>query len=161
MSYADIVATLSFIIACAAFLLPYWSEHKLKQKEKRKEFLEIFTKNKWTNEGDITATPKAYYDLEIYKAGGLSNVYGCFHINNEEKHYEFNGEIDADGVLHTTLRIPIGKLGANIAKVRFIYSENDGELTYKFDGFVDNKDMADEHATLDAEQILWKLETYE
>lgn len=161
MSYADIVATFSFIIACAAFFLPYWRDYKAKKKERRKDFLEIFTKNKWTNEGDITATPKAYYDLEIYKAGGLSNVYGIFHVNYDEQHYEFNGEIDAHGVLHTTLRIPIGKVGANIAKVRFIYLEDDGQIRYKFDGFVDNKDLAHAHDVLDAQELLWKLETYE
>jgi hypothetical protein len=157
MSYSDFVATMSFVIACAAFGFPYWRDRQVKKREKRKEFLEQFTKTNWTNEGDISATPKAYYMLEMYKAGGLSNVYGALHVNNV-KYYEFYGDIDANGILRTTLRMPLGKFGANIAKVKLIYSEDVGQVTYVFDGFIDNKEMAHENNLLDTKQQLWRIE---
>lgn len=159
MSYSDTVATLSFIISCTAFGLPYVRDYRAKQKERRKEFLELFTQTKWHNEGDIYGNPKAHYTLELNKSDGLSNVYGTLSINIDESYYEFNGKIDSKGVLKTTLRIPIGKSGANIAKVKFIYSEEQGEITYAFDGFVDNKDMARENDVLDTTQRLWRSST--
>ncbi len=159
MSYSDTVATLSFVISCAAFGLPFYRDYRAKKKERRKEFLDLFTKTKWSNEGDIYTNPKAHYTLELHKSGGISNVYGALHINIDESYYEFNGDINSEGVLKTTLRIPIGKSGANIAKVRFIYSEDKGVITYKFDGFVDNKDMAFENDVLDTTQHLWRATT--
>ncbi|HDS5421815.1 TPA: hypothetical protein QH332_005083, partial [Citrobacter freundii] len=74
----------------------------------------------------------------------------------DESYYEFNGKINSKGVLKTTLRIPIGKSGANIAEVKFIYSEENDAITYVFDGFVDNKDMASENDVLDTTQELWR-----
>ncbi|HDS5421927.1 TPA: hypothetical protein QH332_005207, partial [Citrobacter freundii] len=71
MNYSDIVATFSFVISCAAFGLPYLRDYRAKQKERRKEFLELFTKTKWHNEGDIYGNPKAHYTLELNKSGGL------------------------------------------------------------------------------------------
>ncbi|HBC6075837.1 TPA: hypothetical protein KEW24_001634 [Citrobacter koseri] len=156
MNYSDIVATFSFVISCAAFGLPYLRDYRAKQKERRKEFLELFTKTKWHNEGDIYGNPKAHYTLELNKSDGLSNVYGTLLLNVDESYYEFNGKINSKGVLKTTLRIPIGKSGANIAEVKFIYSEENDEITYVFDGFVDNKDMASENDVLDTKQKLWR-----
>ncbi len=67
MSYSDTVATLSFVISCAAFAMPYYRDHRAKQKERRKELLEIFTRTKWSNEGDVFTTPKAHYTLDLKK----------------------------------------------------------------------------------------------
>ncbi|AXX19873.1 MULTISPECIES: hypothetical protein [Serratia] len=159
MSYSNVVATISLIVSAAAFALPYWRDHKAKKKAKRKEMLDFFTNSGWHNEGDIYSTPKAHYTLEVNKSSGISNVYGTLYINVDESHYEFNGKINAKGVLSTTLRIPIGKNGANIAKVKFIYSEEDDEIIYKFEGFIDNKDFAQEHDVLDTEQKLWRSST--
>ncbi|EAQ5739966.1 hypothetical protein UL24_03995 [Salmonella enterica] len=159
MSYSDTVATLSFIIACAAFIMPYWRDRKAKQKERRKELLEIFTRTQWSNEGDVLTTPKAHYTLDLKKGDGLSNVYGTLWINVDESYYEFNGEIDSKGVLKTKLKMPIGKWGAYIAKAKFIYSEDSGQITYMFDGFIDNKDMASANDVLDTVQKLWRAST--
>lgn len=159
MSYSDTVATLSFVISCAAFAMPYYRDHRAKQKERRKEFLEIFTATKWSNEGDVLTAAKAHYTLDLKKAGGLSNVYGTLFINANESYYEFSGNIDSKGVLKTKLRIPTGKWGANIARAKFIYSEDTGNITYKFDGFIENKDMASANDVLDTVQELWRAPT--
>jgi hypothetical protein len=156
MSYSDIVATISLIVSFAAFGLPFWRDHKAKKKEQRKKLLDLFTQTKWSNEGDIYTTPKAHYTLILNKSGGLSNVYGTLDINVDERYYEFNGDINSKGVLKTTLRIPIGKSGANIAKVKFIYSEETDQITYKFEGYVDNKDWASANDVLDTTQQLWR-----
>lgn len=156
MSYSDTVATLSFVISCAAFAMPYYRDLRAKQKERRKEFLKIFTQTKWSNEGQILTTAKAHYTLDLKKAGGLSNVFGTLWINADESYYEFSGQINSKGVLKAKLRMPIGKWGANIAKAKFIYSEDTGEITYKFEGFIDNKDMASANDVLDTVQQLWR-----
>ncbi|KZP59627.1 hypothetical protein A3N37_00225 [Enterobacter ludwigii] len=159
MSYSDIVATLSFIISGAAFLMPYWRDHKAKKKERRKEFLEIFTRSPWSNEGDVLTTPKAHYTLDLKKGDGLSNVYGTLWINVDERYYEFSGDIDSKGVLKTKMKIPIGKWGAYIAKAKFSYSEETDQITYIFDGFIDNKEMASANDVLDTVQQLWRAPT--
>ena len=157
MSYSNIVSTISLFVSAAAFALPYWRDHKAKKKAKRKEMLDLFTSSGWHNEGDICAIPKAYYTLEINKSSGISNTYGTFYINFDSSQYEFNGTINAKGVLSTTLRIPIGKHGVNIAKVKFVYSEENDEITYIFEGFVGEEDWAKEHSVLDTTQKLWRL----
>ncbi|MBN3216696.1 hypothetical protein [Pectobacterium polaris] len=157
MSYSNVVATISLIVSAAAFALPYWRDHKAKEKAKRKEMLDLFTRSNWFNEGDIYTTPKAHYTLKLDKSSGLSDVYGTLFINSNEKYYEFNGKIDSKGVLETKLRMPIGKTGANIAKVKFTYSEEDDQITYKFEGYIDNKDMVQENSVLDTEQKLWRM----
>lgn len=157
MSYSDIVATLSLVIACAAFFLPFWRDNNLKQKEKRKYLLEAFTQSTWSNEGDIFSRPKAHYTVEFNKSEGLSNVHGVMYINVNERSYEFYGVISAKGVLSTTLRMPLGKFGANIAKVKFSYSEDDGEINYEFEGYIDNKHMAEANNVFDTKQKLWRV----
>lgn len=158
MSYSDTVATLSFLISCAAFGIPYWNQRKDKKKERCKDFLEQFTKTKWTNEGYAQEKPKNIYLLEMYKAGGLSNVYGALHIDNDGTYYDFNGYIDANGLLRTTLQMPLNKGGANIAKVQFAYSEDAGQIIYYFDGFVDTTDPANQNDVLDTIQALRRME---
>lgn len=156
MSYSDIVATLSLVIACAAFVLPFWRDNSVKQKAKRKEMLETFTQSTWSNEGDVFSKSKAHYTVELNKSGGLSRVYGVMHVNVNERYYEFYGDVNAKGVLSTTLRMPLGKVGANIGKVKFSYSEDDDEITYEFEGFIDNKDMAQANGIIDTKQKLWR-----
>lgn len=158
MSYSDTVATLSFLISCVAFGIPYWNQRKAKKKERCTEFLELFTRTKWTNEGYTSEKPKNCYILEIHKAGGLSNVYGALHVNNAGKYYDFYGYIDTNGLLRTTLNMPLLEGGASIARVQLAYSEDVGQIVYYFDGFINSGQMANQHKALDTTQILRRIE---
>lgn len=159
MSYANIVSTISLVVASVAFALPFWRDHQAKKKAKRKEMIDVLTRSNWHNEGDILATPKAHYTVEFNKIDGISNIVGTMYINIDERHFDFHGKVDAKGVLKTTLRIPMGKWGVDIAEVKFIYCEEDDEITYKFCGFVGETDMAQENDVLDTLQRLWRSTT--
>ncbi|QKJ57605.1 hypothetical protein [Serratia fonticola] len=159
MSYANIVSTTSLVVALVAFALPFWRDHQAKQKAKRKEMIDVLTRSGWSNEGDILTIPKAHYTVEFSKIDGISNIVGTMHINLDERFFDFIGKVDAKGVLKTTLRMPLGKFGVEVAKVKFIYSEEDDQITYKFEGFIGPTEMAQENDVLDTKQLLWRSPT--
>ncbi|WP_419236089.1 hypothetical protein ACN09D_21845 [Serratia fonticola] len=159
MSYSNIVSTISLIVASAAFALPFWRDHQAKKKIKRRELLDLLTRSDWSNEGDVLTSPKAHYTVKFDKTGGISNVIGTMYTNIEEESFDFYGKINAKGVLKTTLRISLGKFGTEVAKVKFIYSEEDDQITYEFEGFIGPTEMAQGNGVLDTKQLLWRSPT--
>lgn len=156
MEYIKIITLVLSALGLLVGLFNTYNTRIKDSKDARKHMLEKFTATGWHNEGDIFNNPKAHYTLKIFKSNGLSSVRGSLYINIDEQSYDFHGAISNKGILKTTLKMPIGKCGSNIAKVRFVYSEENDVINYVFEGYIDNKEMVPEHLAIDTQQELWR-----
>lgn len=161
MNYSEVVSTISLMFSFLAITInayPHIRDYSDKSDERRKIMLDIFTKTKWSNEGDIYTTPKAYYELSLSLAHGISRVSGELIINASTE-YHFYGVVTKKGTIKTTIIAPLGKNGIPVAYAEFKYMKEVDQILYTFLGFIGPEEEARLHNALDAKQYLWRYHT--
>jgi len=158
MTYSEIVSTISLMFSFLAITInayPHIRDYSDKSDERRKAMLDIFTKTKWSNEGDIYTVPKAYYDLSLSLAHGISRVSGELIINGVRE-YHFYGVVTKKGIIKTKIVAPIGKNGIFVAHAEFRYLKEVDQILYTFLGFIGPEEETRLHKALDTKQLLWR-----
>ncbi|WP_418162701.1 hypothetical protein [Pantoea vagans] len=158
MTYPEVVSSISLLFSFLALTVnayPHIRDYGDKSDERRKTMLELFTKTKWNNEGDIYSEPKGYYNLSFQQTHGISRVLGELIVDGE-KEYHFQGFVTKNGKIKTKIVLPIGKNGMYVAHVEFKYLKEDDQISYTFLGFVGNTEEAQLHSQLDTKQLFWR-----
>lgn len=158
MTYPEVVSTISLIVSFVAITInayPHVRDYGDKSDERRKTMLEIFTKTKWYNEGDIYSEPKGYYELSFQQTHGISRVVGELIIDGR-KEYHFQGFVTKNGKIKTKIAAPIGKNGMYVAHAEFKYLKEDDQIIYTFLGYIGNTEEAQLHSQLDTNQLFWR-----
>jgi len=158
MTYPEVVSTISLMFSFLALTVnayPHIRDYGDKSDERRKAMLEIFTKTKWSNEGDIYTQPKGYYELSFELAYGISRVSGELIIDGKKEYY-FHGIVTKKGTIKTKIIAPLGNNGIFVAHAKFRYLKEFDQISYTFLGFTGPAEEARLHGQLDTKQLFWR-----
>lgn len=158
MKLSDTISFISLIVSTFAFLAstyPHVIDWKRSRRQSLIHFKELITSTKWTNEGDITFSPKSHFDLRFLEVPGRSNVYAELVVNGDES-ATLRGKMAPDGSMHLTLNITVGWREIPSAEVSLVYDEDEDLLTYHFMHYLGQNGLNENLSRFDFTGQLWR-----
>lgn len=158
MKLSDTISFISLIVATFAFFAstyPHIMDWKRNRRQSITYFKKLITSTKWTNEGDISFSPKSHFDLRFLEVPGRTNIYAELIVNGSESAM-LRGKIRPNGTLDLTLNITVGWREIPSAEVIVYYDEDEDLLNYHFKHYLGQNGLNDDLSRFDFSGILWR-----
>ncbi|WP_320751218.1 hypothetical protein [Enterobacter roggenkampii] len=158
MKLSDTISFVSLIVSTCAFFAstyPHIMDWKRSRRQSIIYFKELITSTKWTNEGDISFSPRSHFDLRFLEVPGRTNVYAELIVNGNES-ATLRGKIMPDGKMKLTLNITVGWREIPSAEVELFYDEDEDLLNYHFKHYLGQNGLNDDLSRFDFSGMLWR-----
>lgn len=158
MKLSDGISFISLIISTLAFLAstyPHIMDWKRSRRKALNYYKDLVTSTNWTNEGDITFSPKSHFNLQFLKVPGRSNIYAELIVNGDER-ATLRGKISPNGKMILDLNITVGWREIPSAVIELTYDEDEDLLHYYFKHYLGQNGLNDDLSRYDFSGMLWR-----
>ncbi|WP_031518841.1 hypothetical protein [Siccibacter colletis] len=158
MKPSDTIAFISLIVSLFAFVAstyPHIMDWKRSRRQSLIYFKELITSSSWTNEGDITFSPKSHFNIKFLNVPGRSNIYAELEVNRDEA-ATLRGKMTPNGTMWLTLNLIVGWREIPSAEIVLKYDEDEDLLIYSFKHYLGQNGLNDNLSKFDFSGMLWR-----